>query len=172
MGHYAVAQALKTGTGPYGTVKQTLGGEVDWAASLKVAMARVIEEIKEDEYDPRMRATALLIWARRVELGNELGEAISEYRMRHAISGRHNRMRVNDVLVQAFHFAIQDREALIAAYDGDRSQKAVQEAEDLIKGIRHLQAKLFKHAPRSDGRSRSASMPVLRSMIRDNDEIP
>jgi hypothetical protein len=52
MGWYATYQALKTGTGPYGTVKESLRGETDPFRTLSVALAELRSDAAKDGPQP------------------------------------------------------------------------------------------------------------------------
>jgi hypothetical protein len=67
MGWYAVAEALKNGEGPYGSVKESLRGEMDGARTLLVALDQVQQAVDTGEYTPDRAAKARLsYWSRRM----------------------------------------------------------------------------------------------------------
>jgi hypothetical protein len=66
MGWYATAQALKEGTGAYGTVAESLRGESDPPRTLSVALAQVFTEVASGEFLPERNGQQRLVyWARR-----------------------------------------------------------------------------------------------------------
>lgn len=52
MGWYATAQAIKMGKGPYGTVRESLNGEIDPARTLRTALLKIDQEIEDGSFVP------------------------------------------------------------------------------------------------------------------------
>jgi len=62
MGWFATAQALKTGDGPYGNVRQSLKGEQDRGRTIRIAIQQINMEITGGIYVPDRAAKIRMRW--------------------------------------------------------------------------------------------------------------
>ena len=62
MGWFATAQALRTGDGPYGNVRQSLKGEQDKGRTVRIALELINAEMACGAYVPDRAAKIRLRW--------------------------------------------------------------------------------------------------------------